>query len=205
MLEERNKQVPFIIFELGRVFNPIQGLFNVLVYTRPFVRGLRTHHPEYSWWKAFILTVKRGGDNNAPRQRNNSSTKRNEKVLEKIQQNHVQMMADIRKSRRASMFNSSFRSSTISSSSLRKSSNGASFHMTETNPKDTSRLDLDVDTCKGSDDQQEQIDVEVEAPSTATNDDSDLLNMTENNNDNALVDGDKKDVEVGITSVATSE
>jgi hypothetical protein len=40
---------------------PLGGLYNILVYTRPKVIGLRRVHPKYSWLKAFIFVVRAGG------------------------------------------------------------------------------------------------------------------------------------------------
>ncbi len=40
---------------------PLGGLYNILVYTRPKVIGLRRLHPKYSWLKAFIFVVRVGG------------------------------------------------------------------------------------------------------------------------------------------------
>ena len=40
---------------------PLGGLFNILVYTRPKVIGLRRVHPKYSWLEAFIFVVRAGG------------------------------------------------------------------------------------------------------------------------------------------------
>jgi len=39
-----------------------QGVFNILIYTRPNVKLLRMHNPEYSWLYAFWTIIKNGGD-----------------------------------------------------------------------------------------------------------------------------------------------
>ncbi len=89
-----------------------------------------------------------------------------------------------------------------SSSSLRKSCNGASFHVPEMDIKQTSRLDLNVDACEASkenDDQREKLIVEAEAPTPTNEDGSGPLNKNENNN--TIVE---KDLEAGTTPDATS-
>jgi hypothetical protein len=45
-------------------FLPLNGLFTILIYTRPPIRHLRRSHPEYSWLDSFILVLKAGGANN---------------------------------------------------------------------------------------------------------------------------------------------
>ena len=45
-------------------FFPLNGLFTILIYTRPPIRHLRRSHPEYSWLHSFILVLKAGGVNN---------------------------------------------------------------------------------------------------------------------------------------------
>ena len=54
---------PYLTNIAAKIFNPAQGVINMLVYTRPSILSLRKFHPEYSWWKAFITVVKSGGDN----------------------------------------------------------------------------------------------------------------------------------------------
>ena len=48
---------PFIILYLPRIFRPLQGLFNIIIYTRIRVSRLRTN-TGYSWIKAFYTVVK---------------------------------------------------------------------------------------------------------------------------------------------------
>lgn len=52
----------FWIALLARITNPLQGLFNILVYTRPYVLSTMKR-TKCSWWKAFWITLKNGGDN----------------------------------------------------------------------------------------------------------------------------------------------
>jgi len=47
----------FLVF-LAATFYPLNGLFTILIYTRPKVGHLRRGHPEYSWMSAFILVLK---------------------------------------------------------------------------------------------------------------------------------------------------
>jgi len=69
------------------------------------VSSLRRNHPEYSWLKAFWLTVRTGGDNDsAGRSRRRSSQaaskKGSQKVLDRIERNHTSRMNDLRKERK---------------------------------------------------------------------------------------------------------
>ena len=54
--------VPFAIQLLTRFFYPLQGFFNVLIYTYPHVVSYRRNRPECSWFRAFWEVVKTGGD-----------------------------------------------------------------------------------------------------------------------------------------------
>ena len=72
---------------------------------------LRSNHPEYSWWKAFWLTIKSGGGDHSNDNVSGSSLhvrrrKSNQKVINKIRQNHLERMSSIRQSRRQSIFDS---------------------------------------------------------------------------------------------------
>jgi len=69
------------------------------------VSSLRRNHPEYSWLKACWLTVRTGGDNDsAGRSRRRSSQaaskKGSQKVLDRIERNHISRMNDLRKERK---------------------------------------------------------------------------------------------------------
>ena len=107
VLERGQKPVPFVLLLLSRFFNPMQGVFNILVYCRPHVSSLRTNNPGYYWLKAFWQTVRTGGDNNSAGQSrrsrsSNRSNKGSKKVLQKMERNHILMMAKIRKARNLS-------------------------------------------------------------------------------------------------------
>ena len=72
LLEKRmSNGISFYQRLLGRTLMSMQGVLNMLVYTRPHLISLRSLHPEYSWLKAFIIVVKSGGDNdgNLPKKR----------------------------------------------------------------------------------------------------------------------------------------
>ena len=55
-------ELPFWSFLIARILYPMQGLLNILVYTRPHVISVRKRSPHYSWRKAFWIVVQRGGD-----------------------------------------------------------------------------------------------------------------------------------------------
>lgn len=63
---------PFSLLFLSQIFNPLQGLFFILVYSRPHVRSLRVQNPELSWFQAFKIAFKAGGDNDSGGQSNKS-------------------------------------------------------------------------------------------------------------------------------------
>lgn len=48
------------LFYAMPLFYPLGGIFNIIVYTRPSVKTLRTRYSEYSWFKAFWLVLKAG-------------------------------------------------------------------------------------------------------------------------------------------------
>jgi hypothetical protein len=50
------------IYVTARFFSPLQGLFNIVVYTRPHVINERRRRPTSSWWEAFKKVVASGGD-----------------------------------------------------------------------------------------------------------------------------------------------
>ncbi len=58
-----NKDIPFVIVLLSRITFPMQGIFNIMIYTYPHITTYRNRHPEDSWTKAFFEVVKEGGNN----------------------------------------------------------------------------------------------------------------------------------------------
>jgi len=65
---------------LAATFYPLNGLFTILIYTRPKVGHLRRGHPEYSWISAFILVLKHAGGV----ENNGGSGPRHQKNLDQI-------------------------------------------------------------------------------------------------------------------------
>ena len=63
VMEIQGLTPPFAIIFLTRPFYPMQGFFNVLIYSYPHVSNTRQRCPEYSWFRAFWEVVKSGGDN----------------------------------------------------------------------------------------------------------------------------------------------
>mmetsp|Transcript_13064 Transcript_13064/g.19794 ORF Transcript_13064/g.19794 Transcript_13064/m.19794 type:complete len:600 (-) Transcript_13064:164-1963(-) len=53
---------PFAMVFISRFLYPLQGLFNIIVYTHPHVVSYRRNHSEESWLRAFLKVVKSGGD-----------------------------------------------------------------------------------------------------------------------------------------------
>ena len=74
ILIQVNNSSPFIITFLARLTNPLQGFFNILIFTRTRVSTLRANS-DYSWLHAFSIVVKSGVDHNhvVPRERRNTA------------------------------------------------------------------------------------------------------------------------------------
>ena len=62
ILDETNTPRPFPLLVVYLIFNPLGGVFNILVYTRPKVSAVRRRRPEYWWFRAFWMVVMTGGD-----------------------------------------------------------------------------------------------------------------------------------------------
>ena len=60
--EHGSGNVPFAIVVLARFFFPLQGLFNILIYTYPHVTSYRRNHTECNWFQAFWNVIRSGGD-----------------------------------------------------------------------------------------------------------------------------------------------
>ena len=58
---------PYAIIILSRIFFPLQGFFNVIIYTYPHVTSYRRNHSECNWFEAFWNVVKTGGDSDETR------------------------------------------------------------------------------------------------------------------------------------------
>ena len=82
--------VPFPIIFLARFFFPLQGFFNVLVYTYPHVTSYRKNHTKSKWYQAFWNVIKSGGDDDQSRSTGRRSNRREslrkkQRVLEQSQ------------------------------------------------------------------------------------------------------------------------
>jgi hypothetical protein len=53
---------PFVIVFLARFFVPLQGFFNIFIYTHPHVISFRRRNNECSWIRAFWEVIITGGD-----------------------------------------------------------------------------------------------------------------------------------------------
>ena len=71
--KEAGAEVPDWLYGCMTFFYSFGGVFNIFVYTRPNVRLLRMHKPEYRWLYAFWLVVKAGGEF-PPSQEENAKT-----------------------------------------------------------------------------------------------------------------------------------
>mmetsp|Transcript_7810 Transcript_7810/g.8599 ORF Transcript_7810/g.8599 Transcript_7810/m.8599 type:complete len:479 (+) Transcript_7810:191-1627(+) len=69
-------ETPYWLAFIARTVNGLQGLFNVLVFTRPHIISLRRKHKSYSWLKAFWTIVKSGGDHDGNTRRRGKRTAR---------------------------------------------------------------------------------------------------------------------------------
>ena len=61
--EKKAGERSFVLSILSRLFQPMLGLFNVLIYTRYHVASVRSMYPEKNWFQAFFFAVKSAGDN----------------------------------------------------------------------------------------------------------------------------------------------
>ena len=79
------KKIPFAIMFIARFTYPLQGFFNILVYTYPHVTSCKRNDSNLSWLGAFWVVVKSGGDSDEQRSgRTNRrrSSMRKKKLLE---------------------------------------------------------------------------------------------------------------------------
>lgn len=65
IIQVQGSPVPYTLILLGRFFYPLQGFLNIIVYTRPHIVSLRRNNPQYSWFKAFAIVFRAGGDNDS--------------------------------------------------------------------------------------------------------------------------------------------
>jgi hypothetical protein len=71
--DQQSGNVPFVIIYLSRLLYPLQGLFNVLIYTYPHVTSFRSRTGS-SYLVAFFKVLRAGGDNDI--ERNSKSDRR---------------------------------------------------------------------------------------------------------------------------------
>ena len=57
-----NGDIPYWLLTITFTFYPLQGFMNLLMYVVPFIKTIRSSHPEYSWIYAFFRAVISGGD-----------------------------------------------------------------------------------------------------------------------------------------------
>jgi len=92
----------FVIVLLARIFTPLQGFLHVFVFSRPHVASLRRNNPEFSWVKAFWLTLCKGGDNNSSGLSSRASYvivgDARKKYLARLERQHSARMKKIRES-----------------------------------------------------------------------------------------------------------
>ena len=105
MIQMQGKEVPFALLFLARFFLPLQGSFHIVIYTRPHIISLQRNNPEYSWFKAFRVVFKAGGDNDSVGQvqrrptsqqppASNTDIRRRQKLVER---DHNRRMEDIKR------------------------------------------------------------------------------------------------------------
>ncbi len=58
---------PVAVVVIAKILVPLQGLFNIFIYTRPHVQKERKRNPRLGYWEAFFLVVRSGGDDDDER------------------------------------------------------------------------------------------------------------------------------------------
>ncbi len=66
----------FYIALFTKLLQPLQGLFNILVYTRPHVKSFQRNNPGVTWFQAFCAVIASGGDDDLDADERRSLTKR---------------------------------------------------------------------------------------------------------------------------------
>ena len=82
----RVDSTPFVILFLSRVFFPLQGLFNILIYTYPHVTSYLRNHSDHNWIRAFWEVIKSGGDSDQPMIGRRESLRKQQRVLGQSEQ-----------------------------------------------------------------------------------------------------------------------
>lgn len=73
---------PFVLVLIGRTLNPLQGFFNVIIYTRIQVSRLRSRS-DISWLQAFWIVIS-SGDNNSQRAASDASIGQRSNFLSRL-------------------------------------------------------------------------------------------------------------------------
>jgi hypothetical protein len=91
---------PFVLHFLARFFYPLQGLFNLLIYTYPHTVSHSRRNYRHTYFQSLLLVIKSGGDNDQKRRirpivhrLRTLNTMRNEPVVTDITPSITQMYA----------------------------------------------------------------------------------------------------------------
>ena len=76
LLQTNSNGAPFLIVFLARATNPLQGILNIIIYTRTRVSSLRANS-EHSWIKAFWIVIISGADHDTINSRIERNRSRN--------------------------------------------------------------------------------------------------------------------------------
>lgn len=60
------KESPFLLLLLARTLTPLNGLFLILIYSRPKVKALRSRNQDLTFFDALVIIFKAGLDNGIP-------------------------------------------------------------------------------------------------------------------------------------------
>mmetsp|Transcript_24572 Transcript_24572/g.25004 ORF Transcript_24572/g.25004 Transcript_24572/m.25004 type:complete len:401 (-) Transcript_24572:219-1421(-) len=61
LVEQKSGDAVFALALLAKMFQPLQGMFNIIAYTHPYVKSVRKHS-DLSWSQAFCTVIRKGGD-----------------------------------------------------------------------------------------------------------------------------------------------
>lgn len=131
---------PFPLVLLSQIFNPLQGLFFILVYSRPHVRSLRVQNPELSWFQAFKIAFKAGGDNDSGGQSNKSRLVIDENGID------APRLPDAERQRRQEIVRQQYRKRNSSELIKRRTSNDIEALQDEDSIDKCSELSLEVES-----------------------------------------------------------
>jgi len=85
---------------LATTLFPLQGLFNILIYTYPHVSSCRRNLREYSWFQAIREVIKSGGDSDqiSSGRRANATRRSSSRQLQLVLQQSANRVINIRTS-----------------------------------------------------------------------------------------------------------